>query len=360
MNKIFSIILFILINTCVFSQTVRSFSNDFLNIGIGAKHLALGKSVSSSVNGVEAAYWNPAGIVTAKSVEIAGMHNSLFAGIGNYDYIGAAIPIEKERLTFGISVIRLGVDNILNTTNLIDGNGNINFNRITTFNTADLAAIITIGKQFKKIPNLRLGANAKIIRRNIGDFAVGNGFGFDLGAQYKWKGFNLGLTIRDITTTFTAWNVDDAVYDRIANAQTLTDGNNEKPESIEITLPKFQFGVSKDFNFNEKYNLLASVDLHGNFRNTNDIFSSSIVSFTPSAGLQLGYKNVAFLRTGVGNFQKETDFNQETTTTFEPNIGIGFVYKKIELDYALTNVGASSGVNYSNIFSIKFHLNEIK
>lgn len=358
------------------AQLIRSYSNEFLNIGVGARAMGMSKAVSSFTNGVESGYWNPAGAVSVTNYEFSAMHNSLFNGIGSYDYMGAAMPLESKNLAVVASVIRLGVDNILNTTNLIDSNGNINFNNIKQFSSADIAALFSVAKKFPKI-NLNVGVNAKIIRRNIGDFATGNGFGFDIGAQYQLGNIKLGVVIRDVTTTFTAWSIDNAIFASIANAPILDENgivvtdnetNQEKPEKYEVTLPKFQLGASYFKQFNEKYSLLTSLDLIGRFIETNDIISSNFVSFSPNLGFELGYKNTAFFRAGFGNIQKETDFNKvengideaffkETqSTSFEPSIGVGIKFKKIYIDYALTNVGAGSGVNYSNVFSLKVQL----
>ncbi|ANW96288.1 hypothetical protein AXE80_08360 [Wenyingzhuangia fucanilytica] len=364
------LLLIVILTTSIVShaQLVRSYSNEFLNIGVGARAMAMGKSVSSFVNGVEAGYWNPAGVITVQDLELTGMHNSLFSGIGSYDYFAAALPIERDDLAFSVSVIRLGVDNILNTTNLIDSNGNINYNNISTFSSNDISAILSIAKHLPKL-HLNVGVNGKIIRRNIGNFAIGHGFGFDIGAQYQVKNLKIGLMLRDITTTFTAWTVKDAIFNDIANAQTGADGKNqEKPEQYEITLPKFQFGLSYFTQLNPKYSLLTAVDIIGRFTQTNDIVSTNFVSFTPSLGLELGYKGYSFFRAGIGNIQKEIDFDSTpdtnsdnpTSISFEPNIGIGFKYKSIYIDYALTNVGASSGVNYSNVFSLKIEINEFR
>lgn len=360
MKKYLLIIVLFTISFGSYAQLVRSYSNEFLNIGVGARAMAMGKSVSSFVTGVEAGYWNPAGVISVQDIEVTGMHNSLFSGIGSYDYLAAAIPIERDELAFSISVVRLGVDNILNTTDLIDSNGNINFNNINTFSNTDVAAILSMAKSFPKL-NLNVGVNGKIIRRNIGNFAVGNGFGFDIGAQYKYKNLNIGLVLRDVTTTFTAWSVDDNTFNDIANSQTIDDGQNqEKPENYELTLPKFQLGFSYFKQLNLKYSLLTAVDLIGRFKQTNDIVSSNFVSFTPNLGLEIGYKGFSFFRAGIGNIQKELNFDQTTTTSLEPNIGIGFKYKTIYIDYALTNVGGSAGINYSNIFSLKIELNELR
>lgn len=323
--------------------------------------MGMSKSVSSLTSGVEAGYWNPAGIMSVQDYEFSAMHNSLFSGIGSYDYFGAALPIERDEVVASVSIIRLGVDNILNTTNLIDSDGNIDYNNISSFSSADIAAIFSVAKRFPKL-GLDVGINGKLIRRNIGDFAIGHGFGFDIGAQYQYKNLKLGLVLRDVTTTFTAWDVDENTFEDIANAQTTEEGQNQsEPESIEITLPKFQLGVSYLSQFNDNYSLTTAIDLIGRFTETNDIVSSSFVSFSPNLGLELAYQNRLFIRGGVGNLHKEIDFDSSENVAFEPNLGIGFKMKMVQIDYALTNVGSElGGVSYSNIFSITVQLKEVR
>ena len=98
----------------------------------------MSKSVVATTNDVNSGYWNPAGLVNIKDFQGSLMHSSYFAGIANYNYVAFAMPIDK-RSALGFSIIRFGVDDILNTTELIDSQGNIDFNRISLFSAADYA-----------------------------------------------------------------------------------------------------------------------------------------------------------------------------------------------------------------------------
>ena len=61
---------------------IAKYSNDFLSIGIGADAMAMGKSVTASVNDVNAIYWNPGALaLQQEKVQIAFMHSEYFAGI---------------------------------------------------------------------------------------------------------------------------------------------------------------------------------------------------------------------------------------------------------------------------------------
>ncbi len=328
----------------------RNYSNEFLNIGVDAAALGMGKSVVATSNDVDAIYWNPAGLVNVTDYQGSLMHASYFAGIATYNYAGFAMPVDSVS-TVGFSLIRFGVDDILNTTELIDSQGNIDYNRISLFSAADYAFNISYARKLK-FKNISIGGNAKIIRRIIGDFASSWGFGFDIGMQYQNKGWKFGLIARDVTATFNLWSINEEEYSKISNA--IPGENQELPENSELTKPKLQIGAARGFKFGRDFNLLTEVDLNMRFTKTNDIIASNALSIEPTVGFQLDYNNLVFLRTGVGNFQNATEFDGSKSLTVQPNFGLGFKYKGIQIDYALTNIGSANGTLYSNIFSIKF------
>src|SRR5437868_6917644 len=84
--------------------------------------------------------------------------------------------------------LSIGVDNIPDTSELIDPSGNIDYSRLKSFSAADYAFLFSYAFR-TKVQGLQLGGSAKIIHRNVGDFAHAWGFGLDAGAQYergKW------------------------------------------------------------------------------------------------------------------------------------------------------------------------------
>ena len=356
LKKILFLLLFIfsLYSNC---QIVRKFSNDFLNIGVDAAALGMSNAVTANSADVNSSYWNPAGLMNLESNQAAAMHASYFANIAQYDYIAYAAPID-ENSAWGISGIRFGVDDILNTTQLIDNQGRIDYNRVSLFSVADYAFTFSYARK-SKLQNFRYGVNAKVIRRIIGDFASSWGFGFDAGMQYQtnnnWK---FGLMLRDITTTYNIWNINEAEYATISNA--IPGQNQELPQTTEITAPKAQLGISKKINIKTDYTLLTSVNLNMQFAQTNDIISSKSISIEPALGFEGGYSDLAFVRIGVGNFQNITTIDKNKTLSFQPNIGLGFKYRGIQIDYALTNVAKQSQALYSNIFSLKVDLSIFK
>lgn len=334
------------------SQAVRKYSNEFMNIGVDAAALGMANAVTASTSDVNSGYWNPAGLIGVQDKQVSLMHASYFANIAQYDYAGFAMPIDSES-AWGLSVIRFGVDDILNTTELIDSEGNIDYNRISLFSTADYGVTFSYARKLK-IPGFQYGVNAKVIRRIIGDFADSWGFGFDIGVQFEQNDWKFGLMVRDVTTTYNIWNINEDEYNKIKDA--IPGQNQELPEDSEITLPKLQLGIAKKFIIRYDYSILAAVNLNTRFEQTNDIISTDFASIDPAVGLEFGYTDLVFLRAGVGNFQNVTQLDGTDKVGFQPNIGVGFKYKGIQVDYALTDIGDQSVALYSNIFSVKVDL----
>ena len=330
------------------AQTFRNYSNEFLNIGVDAAALGMSKTVVATTNNVNAIYWNSAGLVGIEDYQGSLMHASYFAGIANYNHAAFAMPIDAKS-ALGISIIRFGVDDILNTTELIDSQGNIDFNRISLFSSADYAFNFAYARNLL-FKDVNFGVNAKIVRRIIGDFASSWGFGFDAGIQFERNNWKFGIMARDITTTFNSWAINEEEFNKIKDA--IPGQNQELPESTEITKPKIQLGIAKEFRIGRFFNLQTEVDLNIRFEQTNDIFSSNVGSIDPAVGFQLDYDKLVYLRLGVGNFQYITEFNNSKSLSLQPNFGVGFTYQGIQIDYALTNIGSVGNALFSNIFSI--------
>jgi len=246
-------------------QSSPKYSNEFLSIGVGARALGMSNAMTSAVNDVTAVYWNPAALTDIEfKYQFAAQHAAYFAGVANYDYIGAAMAVDTDS-HIGLSLIRLGIDDIPDTRMLFDANGRLNYDNINFFTASDVAFIFSYargvsflsGENFAEGGGLTFGVNFKIIRRKVGDFASAWGFGADISTKYRYNDWDFGLMIRDVTTTFNAWTIEQAELQQVFN-QT----NNEIPSnSLELTLPKMIAGASRPFRINDNVGLLASADL---------------------------------------------------------------------------------------------------
>ena len=227
------------------AQDAPKYSNEFLAIGVGARALGMGSAYTSVVNDVTSGYWNPAGLLGVKGdLQVGAMHSEYFAGIAKYDHIGIAKPIDSLS-TISFTFIRFGIDNIPNTIDLIDPSGNIDYDRITSFSSADHAFIISYARKLS-VPGLRLGGNAKVIYRRVGEFGKAWGFGLDAGAQYERNRWRFSAVARDVTGTFNAWSytLDQRTIDVFSQT-----GNEIPVNSVEVTLPRLMLGAAHQFKF---------------------------------------------------------------------------------------------------------------
>jgi hypothetical protein len=360
--KIKLLVLFVLILTVsTTSAQFRKYSNEFLNIGAGARGLAMGSSQVASVRDGTAGYWNPAGLTGLKdhpSVNL--MHAEYFAGIGKYDYASIAIPLANNKRALAVTALRFAVDDIMNTLFLVEPDGSINYNNIQAFSSADYAFLLSFAQNLKQTTNKNIdfGLNAKVIHRNVGKFAKAWGFGLDAGLQIHSNQWRFGFAGRDITTTFNTWSF--TFTDKEKQALYLT--NNEIPvKSTELTAPRLVIGVARDFYFNKKLSLLAEANFDVTFdgqRNT--VISADPVSADPKLGVELNINKIVYVRGGINNFQKALadgdTLNQKKVWIYQPSAGVGFQIQNVRIDYAFTNLANQSNPLFTHVFSLQVDL----
>jgi hypothetical protein len=330
------------------------YSNEFLAIGVGGRAQGMGNVQVGQVNDATAGYWNPAGLLNQKTkFSVALQHSELFAGIAGHDYLGGSMQLDSNSV-LGISFIRLGVDNIANTLNLIDNEGRVNYDNITFFSVADYAGIISYARRSQLIDGLKLGGSAKIIHRNVGEFANAWGFGVDLGAQLQRGNWQLGVMARDLTSTFNAWSYNTAL---LQDAYTQT-GNAIPENRLELTLPKLILGTGYNYQFTDKVGALAAIDFDITFDGKrNVLIKSDFASVDPHFGLELNYDKLVFVRGGLSNTQKFRDLDGGTSTKVQPHFGLGVAVRGFNLDLALAKLADNSKLN-SVIVSLAYNFNK--
>jgi len=300
------------------------------------------------------------------------MHAAYFGGIANYDYGSIAFGGPKKKTGFALSFVRMGVDGILNTINLIE-NGEINYSRVSSFSAVDFALIGSMGQKIQikgqRHLDFAYGVNTKIIRRRGGQFAKAWGFGLDASIQLNntKTGLGFGAMLYDATSTFTAWRFDmDALstggnkdYAREVFAVT---GNEIPVNSLEITVPRIVTGISKKIDI-DALTLQAEMGLDITFdgrRNT--LIKTGLFSIGPRTGIEGIYAfnedTKLSLRAGVGNYQRILNAKGDKNRLYLlPSAGVGLQLKTFTLDYAIANFAGKGTVLYSNVFSIRFNLN---
>ena len=349
-----------LLHQSAFAQFTQ-YSNEFLNIGAGARGMAMGNAQVASVSDGTAGYWNPAALANIRDLpQLSLMHAEYFAGVGKYDFGNLVLPLKDNKRTIGITLMRFAVDDIPNTLFLVQPDGSVNLANVTPFSSADYALVFSMAQQSKLRGGqlFNFGGNAKIIYQNAGDFAHAWGFGFDAAIQVIGNRWKLGVVGKDVTTTFNAWSYgfNQAEQEVFYETENMIPG-----KSIELTAPQLIFGGSYSFRFDKRVSLLVEADIDATFdgrRNT--VVGGNPVSLDPRLGLELSFKDVFFVRAGINNFQQVLD-DRDTTNSrkiwiYQPSIGAGFKVGDVQIDYAFTNLANQSYPLYTNVFSLRVDL----
>jgi hypothetical protein len=358
-----SVLIFVLsvIVSQAFSQgQIRVYTNDFLNIGVGARGLGMGNAQVASTQDVYSGYYNPAGLANMNNTfQIGAMHSEYFAGIAMYDYASVAVQLPDKKRVFGFSFFRFGIDNIPNTLFLYGPDGSINYANISSFSTADYAFMLHYAQKFN-LPGLTAGGTVKIIYRSLGPFGNAVGFGIDLGLQYRKGGWRAGLMLKDITNTFDAWSF--TLTD--AQKQVLLADSNQLPKnSIEYAPPSIILGGAYEVNIKNKFYILPEINLlFSTDGKRNVLVPGNPISMDAVAGLELNYAKIAYIRVGVSNFQQYSAINGHAAYSVSPSIGAGVRIKVISIDYTLTNLTAIQGSSqnnglYSHVISLRLDIN---
>lgn len=338
----------------------RTYVNEFLNLGAGARGLAMGMASVATTSGAVAGYWNPAGLMGLQLPQVSLMHAAYFSGIGNYDFVAGAIPVSGQQGVLGMSLLRFAVDNIPNTLYLLNPDGSVNYDRVTSFSAADYALLcsyaraLSVGESNDEQQKLQLGGSVKIIHRVVGSFSQSWGFGLDAGLQWQLPHWSFALMAKDITTTFNAWIFHFTDQEK----QVLFLTQNDIPtKSVEITLPQFIPAVAWHTFIQQQWHFMVEADLAittDGKRNT--LWSGGKIGLDPRIGLEIGYKDLVFLRAGISHIQQTQDdadtLGRHQIWISQPSVGAAFHVKHFQLSYAFTALANQSQPLYSHIFSL--------
>jgi Uncharacterised protein family (UPF0164) len=315
-----SIILFSI--TQIHSQTViAKYAGEFMALGVGGRPLGMGGAFVAVANDVTAGYYNPAGLANLNYPQISLMHSEQFGSLVNYDYGAVGIPFGTD-MSFGLSVMRLGVDGIPDTRNALEDGRNpgvtiqdpsfindqyarLDYSKITEFSDQDWAFYLTFAK--RQSESFYWGVNVKLIRRDIAEFSA-NGIGLDVGALYTpFQDFFLGANIQDVTTTIVAWSTG----------------------RTELVSPTMKLGASYAIDFlGGKFTPDVDLDVRFENRQFASYFHIGPVSFDSHAGLEFNYKNIFSIRGGYNDVKQFT-------------IGAGIKLPKLNIDYSFARFSTS-------------------
>ena len=272
-----------------------------LQIPVGPRSTALGGAVMSDVSGIEAMFWNPAGLAATPGTEALFSHSQYFADM-KLNYAGIATQAGGFGV-IGLAAKVLSVGDILVTTEQApDGTGEI---LNPTFSVLGL----TWAKAFTDRVNF--GATVNYVSEELANNKA-NGVAFDFGVQLAtdWHGFRLGMAMKNIGTSLSYSGPGFEILSRDPSADPNAGNRGLSFSSAAFEMPSY-------FSLSSSYDVAKSNDFRlvalAAFQNNN--FSGDNLR----GGLEWSYKDWAALRGSYfGTFNGTVDqVTGDETYSFE-------------------------------------------
>jgi hypothetical protein len=306
-----------------------------LLIPVGARDLALGGSSLAVSKGVEAMFWNPAGLVKMTGSAEAMLSSMSYIGDINVTY-GAVAGKLGDFGDVGVSIKSLNFGDIPLTSETDPEGLSGRF-----YSPSYLTMGITYARDLTDA--VTVGVNAKLISEQI-DRVSASGFAFDFGIQYKGliqvQGLSIGLAIKNIGP---GMKFDGPALYRTA---VITDGNRPqqryKVEAATFELPAtVDIGLTYERNLGD--NFVGAVS--GAFVNNNLYYDEY------RGGVELGYNMEGLQLMGRVGYLNQPKADENI---FGATFGFGIAYKTgstgIVLDYGYRQVQYFAA---NNVISVK-------
>jgi hypothetical protein len=313
--KTLFVLLFIIIAVNIKAQNGAAGAQELL-FPVGARSLALNNSLTSDISGIEAIYYNPAGLVKGTHDIIAMFSYMKYIADIGMSYTAAATNIEGFG-ALGLSFKSIDIGEIpVTTTQEPYGTGE-------NFSPSLIVAGLTYSRNISD--NLLVGTTVNIVyEKIIGTTAMGTSF--DFGFQYYnagLKGLSIGAVLKNLGPQM---KFDGPELLRTAIDTSTSSGNQYyKIESAPFPLPlQVQIGAAYEDKIAEKYSFVFS----GAYS------TGSYLDDEISVGAEFNYDNLFFVR---GGYLANLSQNSSDQKVFGPSFGVGFKVTSIfnlSVDYA--------------------------
>ncbi len=299
-KKLFKAFLIILISVQFGSAGIGSSGAQFLQIGAGIRALSMGSAYAGYADGIDAIYWNPAGIANLNSKMYLNINHAEYLAEMTFDNFALTAPMLGG--TFGLSGGGLLSGDIdVTTVEEPDGTGKT-YTANDFFVGASYARNLT-GK-------FAAGITLKFVNQNIAELSS-LGWAMDIGAVYRTGLLNnlrLGFSVTNFGPDL-RYKGDDIIFRTKVYQDETGQEEDVRAEYLteEYQLPlKLQVGIAIDlintenqsmvlaidginpsdqketFGIGVEYILLGRYSLRGGYSNLND------KGFTAGGGLMIG------------------------------------------------------------------------
>lgn len=297
----------------------------FLEIGVGARAIAMGGAFVSTASDASALYWNPGGLARLQQSEVLFVHTDWLAGM-SFDFAGVVLPLGSFGVIGGsVTSLSMGEQKV-RTVERPQGTGEF-------FDASDLA--LGLSYSIALTDRFSIGFNAKYIRQSIWKESA-QGFAVDFGTLFDtgFKGLRIGASLANFGTDM-RMSGDDLLVFHDPDPNKL--GNNDqiiaelRTDSWSLPLT-FQGGLAMEIPSGRSSALTLAVEATHPTDNTESIH----------LGAEYNFRNFFFLRGGYRDL-----FLRDGESTF--TLGAGLVLhllgnRQIKLDYAYADFGRLQNV----------------
>lgn len=251
-----------------------------LSIPVGARYLAMGGSPVAVAKGLEAIYWNPAGLdITERSANALFSYRSFIADIG---ISHLAVSGKFDFGSLGLSIRSIDIGDIPVTTEAApDGTGEI-------FSPTYFIAGLTFSNQLTD--RIAIGLTVNLVSESWARVSA-TGVAFDAGVQYRnlvgVQGLTTGIAIKSFGPPMQYdgpglfVEAVDPTSQRGVTFYKVEAGTFELPSVIEIGLA-----------YSRKLDEMNQIDVASTFQNNNFDYDQYRI------GLEYSYNSTFFLRGG--------------------------------------------------------------
>lgn len=302
----------------------------FLEIGVGARSLAMGGAFTALANDPSAIYWNAAGIAKMNRNSFLFNHSEWIADT-DFDFFAAVFPLGRMGAV-GVSITSLSMSEMeVTTIEQPEGTGQF-------FKAGDYAVSVTYA--LRLTDRFAIGFNPKFIHQFIWEMQA-SGFAIDIGVHYQtpFKGVQLGFAMTNFGTDM---RIDGDNNRVLYDLDPRSSGNNERlPARLETdpwALPlNFKIGLMYDVMKSDYHEMRIAVDA----QHPNNDFESI------NAGAEYVWNNLLALRGGYKSM-----FLSDAEESF--TLGAGLKYAMVgnmmfHFDYAFVEFGILENVHKFSI-----------
>ena len=311
-----------------------------LLIPVGASSIAMSGANISTISGIDALYWNPAGA--------AYMTNSATALFSHMNYI-ADIGIEYGAISAnfsGFGIVSLNLKSLsigaipITTNEQPDGTGQ-------TYTPQFLVAGASYSRELTD--RIAIGLTFNYISETISQVSA-TGFAFNAGLQYQdladIRGLSFGLVVKNIGPQMTYTGTGLLVHAApTGSTSDPTQAFDRSPSYYAINAAPFDLPSSFELGFGYKPTLDETNMLRVSADYQNNNFSGDVYN----VGAEYGYNKTFFLRAGYSLSPN----NQDPNYIYGFSAGAGIAYNlgslDLHVDYAYR---ATKYFNGNHIFSV--------